>query len=104
MKEVSSEVLAFPLSERMRNMMNPFNSKGVHWIVSSNVCANETGLPASKDVLCGFCMSEKHTQDFIIAGHIVSICSDCLEYLASTWSGPSGDVPQAVRHRGDAGE
>jgi hypothetical protein len=77
MKQTSAEVLAFPSPQKTRKMSNRIDNDNVQWIVRSNGHAHEDVLPVSKDVLCGICGRGKHERHLIIAGHTVSICSEC---------------------------
>jgi hypothetical protein len=78
MKLINCEVVAFPISERMRKTMNQCDQNGTHLVADSDKYANEDVLSVAGKASCGFCGREEHTRAFFVSGHTVSICSDCL--------------------------
>jgi hypothetical protein len=83
MKRIGRENLASTPSERMEEMTNQIEDKRAYLIVRNKEFGDEGVLSEPNSVLCGLCHRKNAEQDLIIAGHTVSICSECISSLNS---------------------
>jgi len=65
-------------------MTNQIDDKIAYFIVRNKEYVNEDVLPEPNGVLCSLCHRKNAEQDLIIAGHTVSICSDCTHPLINS--------------------
>jgi hypothetical protein len=67
----------------MEEMTNRIEDKIAHFIVRNKEYENEGVLPEPNGVLCSLCRRNNAEHDLIIAGHTVSICTECISSLNS---------------------